>query len=278
MTINSNKDISVIKSVEAEPASKQYLVAYVDFGAVAKPRKKEVKFSLMTADNIQFNPDKRIASLAGNVTLKKGDMTVNSDKVSIDLNKDSATFETRSRFRNKSAQMSADRSTAYFDIEMIELSGSVEVLQKNKKARSPSAVYDDKSKDISMSGGVTAVIERPGKLLKKSSSKKYTGKEAREMLSSRTNVVCNKLVIDTGDNSALASGKVDVKQKDKEAVSDKAVYSDTNGTIIMTGSVYMKKKEDWIKANTVTVYVDKDIFEASGGVETTFKVNKGSRR
>jgi len=277
LSISPSKDIEVIKKVEGEPAEKQYMLAYIDFGAVAKPAKKEKKFTLMTADNIKFNPDKRYAVLSGGIRLEKEGMKVRSEKVSIDMDKDVATFESRTDFKNRSASMSSDTAVVFLDTDRITMAGSVEVSQKNKKARSPAASYDDKIKEIEMMGGVKSIIDRPASLLKQSTSTKYKGETAQKTLASRTVMDCDRLEIDTDNNNARAFGRVFVKQKEQEARSERADYSDKDGLIIMTGNVYMKKKEDWIRANKVTVYIDREIFEASGAVETEFKVKKGSR-
>ena len=82
----------------------------------------------------------------------------------------------------------------------------------------------------------------------------------------------------SADNSdAQAYGNVHVAQTSQEALSDAADYSENTGTIIMTGNVKMKKNGTWITADKAIVYVDKEIFEAIGGVETTINIKKGKR-
>jgi len=274
--IAKNKDFEIFRSIE-EDKNDRYLRVKVDFGALANPPKQEKNFSSLTADYIKFNPDSKKALVQGNIRILKDKLTVRGEIATLDLNLNIATFEGRSSFTKRDTKLYSDSATAFFDTDKVDLSGSVEVEQKNKKASSEAANYDDNSKTIIMTGNVVAVIEKPKSLMKEESAGKYKSEEAKKALITRTHVKCDKLIIDTESNDAKAYGNVLVIQTSKEAKSDQAEYSEGNAVIVMTGNVYMKKNDDWITADKVIVSVDKEIFEATGGVETTFKVKKGSR-
>jgi lipopolysaccharide assembly outer membrane protein LptD (OstA) len=114
--------------------------------------------------------------------------------------------------------------------------------------------------------------------MKEKSAEKVKGEEAKGALQEKTVITCNRLRLSTENGDCTAYGKVLVSQKDKEAKSDEAFYQEESENIILTGNVYMKRKNDWVKANKVIVSVDKETFEAIGAVETIFKVKKGSKR
>lgn len=274
--ISKNKDFEIFRSVD-EDKNDRYLRVKVDFGALASPPKKEKKFSTLTADYIRFNPDSKKALVQGNIRIVKDKLTVRGEKATLDLNMNIATFEERSSFTKGESKLYSNSATAFFDTDKVDLSGSVEVEQKNKKASSEAANYDDNSKTIIMTGNVIAVIEKPKSMMKEESAKKYDNEETKTALVTRTSIKCDRLIIDTESNDAQAFGSVYVFQTSKEAKSEAAIYSEENENIVMTGNVYLKKNDDWIKADKVIVSVNKEMFEAIGGVETTFKVKKGSR-
>ncbi len=271
MRVSKSKDVEVIKKVENEPG---YLSAVIDFNAISN-RKKNKKLSTLTADDIKFNPETKSAVVSGEVTIREGKLIVRSELVAMDLDKDIASFESRSTFRKDASKMVSDRAVGFFDEDRILMLGSVEVFQKNKRATSDNAEYIDNTREIVMSPNVTVTIEKLKNAMKKESAEKYKSEESRKVLQERTVVTCDKMRILTDSGDASGYGNVHVYQKEKEAKSDRADYSEKSETVVMTGNVYMKKNDDWIKANKVIVSVNKEMFEAMGQVETTFKVKKG---
>jgi lipopolysaccharide assembly outer membrane protein LptD (OstA) len=277
MKVSRNKDIEILKKAEGEKDGKRYLDALIDFNAVSNKNKKR-KFSTITADVIKFNPNTKQALITGNIRILKDKMTIRSERISIDLDANIATFEGRSFFIKKDSKLSADSAVSYFDEDRIFMSGSIEVKQKNKTAVSDNATYDDKSKTVVLSSNVKAVIVKLKNIMKEKSAEKVKGEEAKGALQEKTVITCNRLRLSTENGDCTAYGKVLVSQKDKEAKSDEAFYQEESENIILTGNVYMKRKNDWVKANKVIVSVDKETFEAIGAVETIFKVKKGSKR
>lgn len=275
MRIARNKDIEIIKRIDDKDAS--YLRVYIDFGAISSPPKKEMRFSYLTADNIKFNPDTKKAAIQGNIKVIKEKLVTIADKIALDLNSNTATFEGRSSFSKESARLYSDSATAFFDEDRIDMAGSVEVVQKNKRASSGYASYDDNTKEIAMVSNVRAVIEKLRNVMKKETAKKYDTEEEQRSLSTLTSIACEKLVFNTDDNNAQAFGSVYVTQTSKEARSEQAFYNEKDENIIMTGNVIMKRDGDWVKAEKVIVSVKNETFDAIGGAETTFKVKKGSR-
>ena len=277
MKVSRNKDIEVLKKVEDEKDGKQYLDAFVDFNAVSNKNKKR-KFSTITADVIKFNPDTKKALVAGNVRIVKDKMIIRTENIKIDLDNNLATFEGRSSFSKKGSKLFANSAVSYFDEDKILMAGSIEVTQKNKTAIADNAEYDDRSKSIVLSSNVKAVIEKLKNIMKEKSVEKVKGEESKKALQGKTVITCDRLRLSSENGDCNAYGNVLVSQKDKEAKSIEAVYSEDSENIVLIGNVYMKRKNDWVKANKVIVSVDKETFEAVGAVETVFKVKKGSKR
>ena len=277
MRISKNKDIEIFKKVEEDKDGKQYLNALIDFNAVSN-KKKERKFSSLTADNIKFNPDTKKAVIAGNIRILKDKLLIKAELITLDLDKNIASFEGRSFFSKEDSKLFANSALAYFDEDKIFMSGSIEVTQKNKSAVSDIADYDDNAKTIVLSSNVKATIKKLQNLIKEKSAKKIKEEETKKALQEKTLITCDKLIISTEKGDCSAYGNVLVSQKEKEAKADEAFYQEDSESIVLTGNVYMKRKNDWVKANKVIVSVEKETFEAVGGVETTFKVNKGSKR
>jgi lipopolysaccharide assembly outer membrane protein LptD (OstA) len=269
--LSKNKQIEVIKSVDNMP-SEAYMALKIDFGAVSN--KKEKKLAYLTADRISFNPDTKNAVIEGNVRIKREGMITSTEKIKMDLNEDIATFESRTTFKKKGSLLKAVSAEALLDDDIVFLYGSVEVTQKSKSVTSLSGKYDDNAATITLTGGVKAVIEKLKNIIKKKTADVYSSEEEKRSLSTKTVLTCDKLIIETENNDATAYGNVYLTQKDQEAKSEQAVYTESDGIIIMTGNVFMKKEKDWVKANKVIVSVDKERFEAVGNAETTFMVKK----
>jgi len=277
LRIAKNKDVEIIKKVDND-VSRESLNASIDFGAISKSTKKEKSFSTLTADYIKFNPNSKKAVVQGKIKIVKNRLITRAEKISLDLDMNIATFESRSTFIKDNSELQTNTAVAYFDVDKIDMAGSVEVFQKNKNVHADRASYDDNAKTILMSSKVRAEIEKLKNVIKEESAEKYKDDESKQALTAKTILTCDNLLIYTEKNDASASGSVYVYQQNKEAKSDRAEYSENNETIVMTGNVSMKRKDSWVKADKIIVSVDKETFDAIGGVETTFKVKKGSKR
>lgn len=276
LRISGRKDIEIMNKADEEKDGKQYLTALIDFNAISNRRAKK-DFATLTADRINFNPDAKKAVIQGNAEILKGKLKIRAEKMVIDLDKNTAAFEGRSSFSKEGSKLSSNFATALFDSDKINMSGSIEVIQKNKTASSDSAVYDDSAKTIVLSSNVSAVIKKLQNMIKQKSAARVKGEEAQKALRETTIIKCDELLLSTVNGDCTASGHVLVTQKENEAKADKAVYSEGSEKIILTGNVYMKRKDDWVKADRVIISVDKETFQASGSVETIFKVKKGKR-
>lgn len=276
MRIDRGRRIEIFSSESDDPV--RYLTAKIDFNAVSRNASKEPDFSFLTADSISFNPDRKRAEVRGGIKITKDKLTVTSESIDLDLDNNIAFFTSTARFKEKETTLTSSTAEAFFDDEIVNMFGSVEVLQKNKVATSAFASYHDKENQIVLSPAVTVIIDKLKNSMKQETAEKYKSDEAKQALEAKTVVTCDELTISTKTGDASARGSVHVTQGTKEAKADAAVYSESDQNIVLTGNVTMKRGDVWIKANEVIVSVDKESFEAIGQVETEFTVKRGNRK
>ncbi len=80
------------------------LRALIDFNAVSN-RRKRPDFASLTADRIDFNPDSKKAAIQGNAEISRGKLLIRSDRIDLDIDKNTATFEGRSVFSDKGSRL-----------------------------------------------------------------------------------------------------------------------------------------------------------------------------
>lgn len=82
------------------------------------------------------------------------------------------------------------------------------------------------------------------------------------------------LILAAGDMEA--SGKVTVTQKGRTATGDRGTYTGKSQQVVLVGRVQIQDEEgNLIRADRVVIALAEEAFEASGNVETTFRVKRG---
>jgi len=89
-------------------------------------------------------------------------------------------------------------------------------------------------------------------------------------------LTADQLVVLLRERDMEASGKVTVTQKGRTATGERGTYNEKEKRIILTGHVQMQDEEgNVIRADKVVIDLEAETFDASGDVETTFKVKRG---
>ncbi|MBU0672415.1 MAG: hypothetical protein KJ732_05260, partial [Candidatus Margulisbacteria bacterium] len=282
------------------------LTARVDLRKISTRRKDYSEWTRMKADYLKYLPNNKRSELQGNVELHKKDSSIYAQKVYIDheirvadiaeavrLKRADGTLRSdnmryfgpeekieavgRVDLNITEAQLKtrikADQATFYSDMnrDMI-LTGSLEVAQDKKLAIAPSGIYSQKSQRLILKNGVKAIFEKAKAVLKEESIRKLKSKEANQILKTKTVLTSVELIIFTNTGNAQADGQVFVTQQGREAKAEHALYDDTQETITLTGDVFMKKAQEWVRARQVVVSVKDETFEAVGSVEAEFKL------
>ncbi len=86
----------------------------------------------------------------------------------------------------------------------------------------------------------------------------------------------DRLVVRLRTRDMEAEGAVQVEQEGRLAAGDRAVYTERDRRIVVTGHVRMREADgSWLRADRVVIALDEEIFEATGNVETEFTVTPG---
>ncbi len=139
-----------------------------------------------------------------------------------------------------------------------EAEGSVIVRQGSIAARAQRARYSETAGRLVLEGEVVVA--------------QFGDKE----VTAGVTLTADQLVVLLRERDMEASGKVTVTQKGRTATGERGTYNEKEKRIILTGHVQMQDEEgNVIRADKVVIDLEAETFDASGNVETTFKVKRG---
>lgn len=272
----------------------------------AKQREKD-KFAKLQAEYLKYtHADKK--ALANDIRIDDGKLIISANQMNMDLDKNESVLTGSIEVSRKNIFLVCDRITTYPERDMvigennvkaiikgkkgrttlscdravfytadkatIEVSGDVVIIQKNKAARANSGVYYESTKKLDLSGQVGCVIEKANKILKQETVQSIHSPEGQKIIQEKTFLTAEAVSFSTETGDFMASDNVYVSQKTRLAKSNKAEYSEKDNRLELTDNVWMKKPDGWIKSNKIIVSVKDETFEAVGGIETQFKLNR----
>jgi lipopolysaccharide assembly outer membrane protein LptD (OstA) len=246
-----------------------------------------------------LNADKR-TEISGEVSLVKKDAVIHTDKMIIYHQDKTADLQGAVRLRRRSGRLLAD-SLRYFNEEErliaerhvrlsiidgkqktavranliafyldpakeMRFSGSVEVDQGRNIAQGQEGSYLEKTKEVGLKHHVKAIFSKSAEAARAKSP------TAKEILKGQTLLTADELVFSTQTGNAQANGSVQVRQKGKEAKSDRAAFDDKSDLLVLTGHVYLKQGDRWIQCRQINASVSSESFQAIGSVEAEFKI------
>jgi lipopolysaccharide assembly outer membrane protein LptD (OstA) len=148
----------------------------------------------------------------------------------------------------------------------MRFSGSVEVDQGRNIAQGQEGSYLEKTKEVGLKHHVKAIFSKSAEAARAKSP------TAKEILKGQTLLTADELVFSTQTGNAQANGPVQVRQKGKEAKSDRAAFDDKSDLLVLTGHVYLKQGDRWIQCRQINASVSSESFQAIGSVEAEFKI------
>lgn len=232
----------------------------------------------LKASQITIDHQQETATLQGNISAIRNDLTLKCDKLVYYASNEASAAQNgvQINLKGKSpSKVKADSVHLYNDDKKdVQINGNIRLAQNRKQATADQAIYNKVHKTIDLSGKVSTILEKGKAILKEKTAKKLKNKEAKSLLETKTLLSSDHQTISTDTGDARAYGSVLVTQKNHQAKSDKAVYRDKDETVALTGNVYMKKDNKWVKCQQVTVSVRDETFEAVGKVEAEFKLKK----
>jgi lipopolysaccharide assembly outer membrane protein LptD (OstA) len=121
-------------------------------------------------------------------------------------------------------------------------------------------------------GGVKVILEKGKALFREETLKKLRNPEVKELVKEKTLVSAQQISFSIANSNAQVQGSVEVSQKGKEAKAEEALYDDLNETLALSGNVFLKKGEVWVKCKRVLVSIPKETFEAEEVGEAKLKL------
>lgn len=247
------------------------------------------------ADKANIENEDNIAYIEGNITLINKDIILHAEKMTSYLNDESSvvtggvemiwlaeptlnvTDNRRSEIRSSDTTITCE-TVSYSskdDIDMAELSGNIVVKQKGKTITGGYAFYDGRDKTFSIFNNVSLEMDSLGWLIQEKTRQNLGDKEAQNMLSEKTYITGDTIKFNKETKDVAVSGNVVVDQPKNEATADTLFYYDLKEEVLLSGNVSIRKKgKDWIKASRARMFLKDEIFEAMGGIETEFKMEK----
>jgi len=253
-----------------------YLEAEIDLSRVSTEENKEEKprIVLISADHLRYDQRVNKTYLDGAIKVEEKDLMLLGKKVEADHDKKIIEVLESPKLSVHNSTITGGKIIADFDGGNFIVEEHAEVIQENKAAVARYAEYDKEGNTITMTENVELIIEKGTAILSEEAVKDLRNPEAKETLKEKTILRCQKLLLQSNGRNAFATGGVTVTQKEKSARANQAEYLSEEEIIILTGAVTLKKGEEWIKTKKVIVSVEKETFEATGAVETKFKLKK----
>jgi len=161
-------------------------------------------------------------------------------------------------------RITADKATVNMSAGTALLTGGVTLVQGDVRLTSDTMNINMKEDKASMLGNVklTKVEEQL--------ERDAAGKPATTTIT----LGCNKLDISTVTQDFAADGKVTLAKGGQTAQCDRAVYTSSAKSVVLSGAVTIKGEDnESIKCDKATIYTDRDRLEAEGkAMEITFTI------
>ena len=169
----------------------------------------------------------------------------------------------------------AQKLTAYTDeTKNIELAGPIFLSQAKKNVTAQNAIINESNNTLVLKGSIEAIFEKAQQILKPETIQQIENEETKAALREKTKLTSNQLMIYSNTENADAAGNVIITQSNKQARSDTASYNEKKDELTMTGNVWIKKENGWVKCQRVVVDIKNEAFTAVGEVKTEFILKK----
>ncbi len=197
------------------------------------------------ADLLQYEADKEMYYLSGNVVFSHQDVKMYCDEAWYDEANDTARATGHLRIVDPEATITGDLAAANFDTEVATVTGNITVVAQKKVEEAESSGDEE---------------EKPSKF--------------EEYRRKKTTITCPKIVYEYNDDvkKMTLSGPVKAVQEDKTAWAEAAVYEELTDIITLTGNVRVTtKKGEEFRAPEVVISVEEEWMKARDVSGITFR-------
>ena len=224
------------------------------------------------AGRMKFELDAQLVAAAGGVTVTQGTSTLTGTTLQVNLKAKRAEVVGEAQLvrtapvgaapageqPREETVIRATRLQIRWDVNEAQAEGGVSVRRGTVAVRAQQARYSEAADRLDLDGGV--VVEEFGD----------------QSITAGATLACERLVVFLRERDMEASGKVTVTQKGRTATGERGAYSEKAKRIVLTGGVQLQDEEgNVIRADRVVIDLEDETFEASGNVETIFKVQRG---
>jgi len=212
--------------------------------AAAEPEADDV-VKIEHADLLQYEADKEIYYLSGNVVFSHRDVKMYCDEAWYDEASDTAQATGHLRIVDPEATITGDLAAANFDTEVATLTGNITVVAQKKVEKAEDSGHEKE---------------------KLSKFEEYRRK--------KTTITCSKIVYEYNDNvkKMTLSGPIKAVQEDKTVWAEAAVYEELTDIITLTGNVrVVTEKGEEFRSPEVVISVEEEWMKAKDVSGITFR-------
>lgn len=240
-----------------------------DEAARKEDGEEEEPVHIENADLMQYDPEKAVYFLTGNVHFRHKDAHLYCDEAQYDEENDTARAVGHLKLVTPDSTVTGDLITADFSDEVADITGNVRlVTQRKKKAEENPEEGAEKPAEAQPNeenGEAAGGEEKPKKL-----------DEYREKL---TTVTCEKIRYWYEEKRAVATGNIVAVQEDKTCYADEGTYLEEEDTLTLVGKPVRVVMENGnrFETNKVTVDVEGDRIWTEGPFSGIFKREKKAK-
>lgn len=265
-------DLGVGVAEAAEKAAEKAAPAAPEKTATEKAGDKTVTAG-KAREKVQIRADRRgdydlekgVLVLEGNVVITQGETVIKADRVEIDMNKKIARVTTGVNLTQTDLVLTGKTFTAYLNDKRVIVEGGV-VLQKDEEQASIKQAADT-AEGVGKAG--TTGTGGKGEGLK-SGSKGEAGGKKKDRITLR----CDRLEYWTEKKESTATGNVVVTKGETKAWGDKAVYREKDKLFTLTGKVRVERGDgETMACEELTMLTDRDAVTAKNNVEIEFETD-----
>ncbi len=240
-----------------------------DEAAKQGDEEEEEPVHVENADLMQYDPEKALYFLTGNVHFRHKDAHLYCDEAQYDEENDTARAVGHLKLVTPDTTVTGDLITADFDEEVADITSNVRlVTQRKKKANEE----DEKG----AAEGEAAETVEPAEQDAGAKEEEGRPKKLDEYREKLTTVTCEKIRYWYEEKRAVATGNIVAVQEDKTCYADEGTYLEEEDTLTLTGSPVRVVMENGnrFETNKVTVDVEGDRIWTEGPFSGIFKREK----
>jgi len=237
-----------------------------------KPEEEE-PVHIENADRMQYDPEKGLYFLTGNVHFRHKDAHLYSDEAQYDEENDTARAVGHLKLVTPDTTVTGDLITADFDEEVAEITGNVRLVTQRKKEEKPEAEQQAGEPGNGAEGEAGAA---PADEAAKPEENDKEPKKLDEYREKLTTVTCEKIRYWYEEKRAVATDNIVAVQEDKTCYADEGTYLEDDETLTLTGNPVRVVTENGnrFQAPKITVDIAGDQVWTEGRVSGIFKREK----